>query len=358
MEKKKNNGVLIGLLIGIITMILIFSILYITKTISFTSNKENARENNITRENNIINNTKQITGNYEFYEFAEPNQNMSYTLQISNDNTATLNIDGFQTMIRIKAKVEQNGNNWNIIYEESLNNQNELYKKGEILFTLYNENEKLYTKWEKLQPMLEKNKEVGIYFKLKDNTTENTNTSNQENTNTTQKKNNREELIAKLKEKLTDENWIKENLYSKKNCFGQEVNNSNQELTFEVLEDNEKNPIVIVSNYSFENFIVACYKVYVKNNEVIAKNINDSIGHPSHIGFSIDKNQGLVIANWAHMGNYIFTAYDIKNDEIKVYDKYECNTGQCEYVYKGEKSYNISEFSKELNKDNINTYLK
>lgn len=188
----------------------------------------------------------------------------------------------------------------------------------------------------------------------KDNNTSNQTTNNNESNN----KNNREEVIKKLKEKLTNETWIKENLYSKKNCFGQEVNNLNHELTFEVLKDNENNPIVIVSDYSFDNFIVACYKVYVKNNEVVAKNVNDSIGHPSHVGFSIDKNQGLVITNWAHMGDYIFTAYDIKNDEIKVYDKYECKTGQCEYEYKGEKSYNISEISKKLTNDNINEYLK
>ena len=171
MEKKNNNGVLVGVLIGIIVMLLVFGILYITKTISFTTNKENNKENN------IINNSKQITGNYEFYEFAEPNQNMTYTLQISKDNTVILNIDGFQTMKRIKARAEQKENKYNIIYQENLNNnQNESYKEGEILFTLYYENEKLYTKWEKLQPMLEKNKEAGIYFKLK----ENANASNEE----------------------------------------------------------------------------------------------------------------------------------------------------------------------------------
>ena len=187
--------------------------------------------------------------------------------------------------------------------------------------------------------------------------------SNKQNNNETKNEkevqnNNREELITKLKEKLTDETWIKENLYSKENCFGEKVNNSNQELKFEVLKDNDNNPIVIVSDYSFDNFIVACYKVYIENNEVVAKNVDGKIGHPSHIGYSIDKTQGLVISTWGHRGDYKFTAYDIKNDEIKVYDEYTCNTGQCEYEYKGDKTYNITEIDKELTPDNINNYLK
>lgn len=173
-----------------------------------------------------------------------------------------------------------------------------------------------------------------------------------------QKKDNREEIIAKLKEKLTDETWVKDNLYSKENCFGQEVGISNRNLKFEILEDNKKNPIVIILDYSFEDFVVACYKVYIENDKVIAKLVDGGIGHPSHIGYYVDKAQGFVISNWGHMGDYTFTAYDVKNNEIEVYDKYECNTGQCEYEYKGDKKYNITEINKELNMNNINTYLK
>ena len=238
MEKKNNNGVLIGLLIGIIIMLLIFVCLFATNTISF--NNKAAPNNNQAKENAQENNEEK---------------------------------------------------------------------------------------------------------------------SNKQNNNETQN-NNREELITKLKEKLTDETWIKENLYSKENCFGEKVNNSSQELKFEVLNDNDNNPVIIVSDYSFDNFIVACYKVYIKNNEVVVKNVDGKIGHPSHIGYGVDIKQGLVISTWGHMGDYKFTAYDIKNDEIKVYDEYTCNTGQCEYEYKGEKSYNTTDISKELTPDNLNTYLK
>ena len=58
------------------------------------------------------------------------------------------------------------------------------------------------------------------------------------------------------------------------------------------------------------------------------------------------------------MGNYTFTAYDVKNNETNVYDKYECTTGQCEYEYKGDKTYNITAIDKELTKTNLDTLLK
>ena len=198
-------------------------------------------------------------------------------------------------------------------------------------------------------------KEASTTNKTKENNQQN---DKKEENKEEQKKDNREEVINKLKEKLTDETWVKDNLYSKKNCFGQEVGISNRNLKFEVLEDNEKNPIVIILDYSIEDFVVACYKVYTDNNNVIAKLVDGGIGHPSHIGYSVDKKQGLVISSWGHMGDYTFTAYDVKNNEIKVYDKYECNTGQCEYEYKGDKTYNITEIDKELTKANLDTYLK
>ena len=50
MEKKNNNGVLIGLLIGIIIMLLVFIGLFATNTISF--NTKETTMNNQTKENN------------------------------------------------------------------------------------------------------------------------------------------------------------------------------------------------------------------------------------------------------------------------------------------------------------------
>ncbi len=248
MEKKNNNGILIGLLIGIIVILLIVVGLFATNTISL--------------------NTKEVNNNNQ----AEKNDNQ----QKKNENSI---------------------------------------KKD-------------------------------------------TNTSNQTSNEIETKKNNRDEVISKLKEKLTNETWIKENLYSKKDCFGKEVNVPNQKLTFEVLKDKNNNPMIIVLDDAYENFIITTYKVYYDNGEIKAKNIFNVVKHPSHGSFEIDTTKNLVISTYAHMGIYSFQAYDVAEDEPKLYDEYKCETGQCEYEYKGEKTYNITDISKELTPDNVNTYLK
>lgn len=168
----------------------------------------------------------------------------------------------------------------------------------------------------------------------------------------------RDDIIEKLKTTLTDEEWIKAHLYSKENCFGEKVEVSNQKLTFTMLTDEKNNPIVIVLNDTFENYIKVIYKVYYSDGEILVKNVAGHVSHPGHTGVCVDKNQGLVIETFAHMGCYLFTAYDVKNDEIKIYDEYNCTTGNCDYEYKGEKEYNCSSISIELNSNNVNNNIK
>ena len=127
-----------------------------------------------------------------------------------------------------------------------------------------------------------------------------------------------------------------------------------------MLSNSQNNPIVIILNETSESFILTSYKVYYENGEVLAKNITDSISHPSHINITVDQEQGFVIYTYMHMGYYSLTGYDVKNNEIKIYDKYEyeCTTGECDYEYKGEKEYNAIYPEHELNITNINNYIK
>ena len=173
-----------------------------------------------------------------------------------------------------------------------------------------------------------------------------------------QQQSNYDKVVSKLKDALTDSNWINENLYSKENVFGNSIDRTDQELKFEVLHDSKNYPIVIVEDISYDKALIVCYKVFVDNDSVIVKNITGDIGHSGHMHFGIDKNQGIVFYIWMHMGNYSFKAYDVKEKEIKVYDEYNCNTGRCEEQYKGNKTYNESNISIEMNNENIENYVK
>ena len=99
-------------------------------------------------------------GNYDFYEFSEPNMNMVYHIEIYKHMEkyfASINIDGFQTMGRIKADVIGNTKSIKLIFNSYLaDNVSELYQKGDALLLL-RKGDKLLTSWLEMKPMLSEN---------------------------------------------------------------------------------------------------------------------------------------------------------------------------------------------------------
>lgn len=188
-----------------------------------------------------------------------------------------------------------------------------------------------------------------------DNSTENVNEDGENNFDV-KVEYSREEIVLKLKNALSDKEWVKNNLYSGENVFGDEVLTDNQELTFLVLADEKNNPVIIVRNYSQDDFLNICYKVYFDGDEVLVKNIIGRLAHPSHEEFSVDMEKGLVISTYMHMGSHIVTSYDVKMDEIEEKELYSCTTGKCDYSYEYEG--NLTYILTELNNTNINEYIK
>ncbi|GMX64024.1 hypothetical protein Elgi_33670 [Paenibacillus elgii] len=108
-------------------------------------------------------------GEYEFSEYAPPDQNMFYRINIYKEGKsyyATIDIDGFQTMERLQAKVEGDGKAIKIIFDKYLpDNLGESYNPGDVLLRLEKTDSALNTFWEKIQPMLKVDGESGkTYF--------------------------------------------------------------------------------------------------------------------------------------------------------------------------------------------------
>lgn len=97
-------------------------------------------------------------GKYTFSEYAPPDQNMFYRIQIFKDKDgyyAEIYIDGFQTLERLRAKVSGDRNSIKLLFDKYLPGSNhDFYNKGDILLHFKRENSRIYTYWGEITPML------------------------------------------------------------------------------------------------------------------------------------------------------------------------------------------------------------
>lgn len=110
-------------------------------------------------------------GNYEFTEYAEPDVDMEYKINISKKDgkyLASIYIDGFQTVLRIQANIVGNSSSIKFIFEKYLpDNLFEVFSKGDTLLEFKQRNSSVYTYWGEIQPAVLKNQKTGKeYFKI------------------------------------------------------------------------------------------------------------------------------------------------------------------------------------------------
>jgi hypothetical protein len=136
-----------------------------TESISTETEQSESTE---AEQSETINQLESWIGIYKFNEFAEPDQNMWYSINIFKENNAyyaKVQIDGFQSMDRIKALVEGDKSLVCIVFIEYLpENLMEIYSEGDLLLKLEKEDDVIYTEWEAIGPLIIKNEERGIYF--------------------------------------------------------------------------------------------------------------------------------------------------------------------------------------------------
>jgi hypothetical protein len=92
-----------------------------------------------------------------------------YTLIINKQDEikGILNIDGYQTMTRLNIEVEKLNDSANVIFDSyAKGNQFEIYKKGDVLFTISpNVDRNLSIDWYTMQPNIENSKTNSIFVR-------------------------------------------------------------------------------------------------------------------------------------------------------------------------------------------------
>lgn len=113
-------------------------------------------------------------GNWEFTECWQGVNKIEhpciiYELHISQagDQTiADLDLDGFQTMSRIRGAVERTTNGVRITFAgiREPGSFDNTYNAGDVLFELSRKNGRVLTTWKNMTPELDKNKRTGVHF--------------------------------------------------------------------------------------------------------------------------------------------------------------------------------------------------
>ena len=99
---------------------------------------------------------KEWVGEYHYSEFTPPNQTWVYKLTVSQEGNALLDVDGFQTLVRIQASVKENNGRLEIVFDNyGPENTYARYQKGDLLFSLGKSSDSKYKiLWDKLKSNL------------------------------------------------------------------------------------------------------------------------------------------------------------------------------------------------------------
>lgn len=116
----------------------------------------------------LIGNLDTWTGDYEYSEYVPPDINKGYSISVTKENDAyfaVINVDGFQTMERLRAKVTGDEKVIELKFEKYLpQNRFEPYKADETLLRLEKKDSSIITYWGAISPIDKNHKSGNISF--------------------------------------------------------------------------------------------------------------------------------------------------------------------------------------------------
>ena len=165
----KNNKMIIKVLFILLLFILLLFIFclrpIISSALEATLASANHRQDNEKLPELFDKNLDMWMGEYEYYEFAQPDINYKVKMKILKEGDeyfADIYINGFQIWEELRANIVGNKDEIYFLYKDSrLNNPNVLHDEGELLLKFYFQDGYMLTDWLAIKPHIIENQVSG-----------------------------------------------------------------------------------------------------------------------------------------------------------------------------------------------------
>lgn len=182
--------------------------------------------------------------------------------------------------------------------------------------------------------------------------------------------------IVRIEQLLSNETWLKSNIYLKEDCFGNQIQSNVKQKMYFIKKDIEtyEIPIIIIKVECIDANSSRCYALTYNNGEVKVNPLGDKVDHISHVEYNMDSTSEIIYKKTQYSDEETYDIYSISDKELKkistismknkIIDSttkniYYYNENECtEDQYTNEKNKYINEHIKkepfkELNSDTI-----
>lgn len=168
-----------------------------------------------------------------------------------------------------------------------------------------------------------------------------------------------------FKEKLSDEDWVKNNLYMKKDCFGKNISVDTRQFPrfVKVNEEGFNTPIVIVYTECAANSSNQCYVLTYNDGEVEVKVLNESSNHLSHTQYDLNIRKKELYKSTKYTESETYEIYNITDKGLAISHTLKMkiqtvNSQQIKYYYDNNKEISAQEYNNIKEEHSIQTARK
>ncbi len=159
---------------------------------------------------------------------------------------------------------------------------------------------------------------------------------------------------------LSDQTWIKDNLYLKTDCFNKAINSDEKQTVkfIKISEENWSAPVVLVYTECDSRQSNQCYVLTYQNGNIEVKSMDDRPSSKSHTSYKVNKSDKIIFKESQYSEGEYYNIYNITEEGIQNICSIKRNNQVVDtnMVYKY--YYNDKEINENQYNSIINQYIK